>query len=451
MSGLHRRTARTIAEDVRHGRISAVAVCDSAIAHAERIGRERSGFTRLLRKRALLRAEAVDKIVQAGLDPGPLAGVPFGAADLFDVSGHITTAGSRIRMSGPLAYSDAKAIALLEGAGAILIGTQNMDEFSYGFVTVNAHYGTTLNPHDPGRLAGGAAGGSAAAVATGTVPFSLAFDTNGSLRVPAALCGVIGLKPTYGDLPREGCFPFVDSLDVVGALARDLEDVIIVRDILRQNRPETVERVHGPLRFGRLSGWFDREIEEELRAPLQNLWQELGRVGFELEHAEIARAAASIIIAAEGASFHRRRLEEDPMAFDPATRDRLLAGLLLSSDDYLQAQRFRSWIQDRSRAQFKLCDVMFTPAAPGYAPTLADPTIAFEGGRVPARSHLGIYTQPVSLIGLPALVLPLAGSFPLPLGVQLIATAGGEQTLFDAARLLIDMGLVAVPTAAMQD
>lgn len=449
MTDLHKQTATALAAGVRQGRISAVAVCESALRHAERIGGDRSGFTRLLRTRALLRAAAVDKIVEAGLDPGPLAGVPFGAADLFDVSGQVTTAGAGERMSRALAHGDAKAIALLEAAGAVLIGTQNMDEFSYGFVTQNPHYGTTLNPHDPARLAGGAAGGSAAAVATGTVPFSLAFDTNGSLRVPAALCGVIGLKPTYGDLPREGCFPFVDSLDVVGALARDLDDVILIRDILRQGRPESAEPPSGPLRFGRLSGWFDREIEPELRGPLDAVSQALGRVMFELDYAEVARAAASIIIAAEGASFHRRRLEQDPMAFSPTTRDRLLAGLLLSSDDYLQAQRFRSWIQDHSRAQFKLCDVMFTPAAPGYAPTIADPTMAFEGGRVPARSHLGIYTQPVSLIGLPALVLPLAGAFPLPLGIQLIATAGAEQTLFAAARMLIDLGLVAVPTGAM--
>jgi aspartyl-tRNA(Asn)/glutamyl-tRNA(Gln) amidotransferase subunit A len=448
MSALHRQPATALAAAVRAGRISALAVCDSALAHVERIGRDRSGFTRLFAKRARLRAEAVDKIVQAGLDPGPLAGVPFGAADLFDVSGEITTAGSAARLCEPLAHGDARAIALLEAAGAVLIGTQNMDEFAYGFVTMNARFGTTLNPYDPARVAGGAAGGSAAAVATGTVPFSLAFDTNGSLRVPAALCGVIGLKPTYGDLPREGCFPFVDSLDVVGLLGRELDDLIVVRDILRQSRPERREPPPGPIRFGRLFSWFDRNIEEELRGPLNGLARELGNVGFDLDHAEIARAAASIIIAAEGASVHRARLERDPLAYEPATRDRLLAGLLMPSDDYLRAQRFRAWIQQRSRAQFELCDVLFTPAAPGYAPTIADPTMAFDGGRVPARSHLGIYTQPISLMGLPAMVLPLAGDVPLPLGVQLIGAAGSEPTLFRAARFLIDAGLCAVPTPA---
>jgi aspartyl-tRNA(Asn)/glutamyl-tRNA(Gln) amidotransferase subunit A len=447
VTDLHRQTATALAAQVRAGRLSARAVCESALAHIERLGRDRSGFTHVLRSRALLRAEAVDKIVEAGLDPGPLAGVPFGAADLFDVSGQVTTAGSQIRVGGPFAHGDAKAIALLEAAGAVLVGTQNMDEFGYGFATVNAHYGTTRNPHDPDRIAGGAAGGSAAAVAAGCVPVSLAFDTNGSLRVPAALCGVMGLKPTYDDLPREGCLPFVHSLDVVGPLARDLDDLVLVRDVLRHNAPERVDPPRGELRFGRMLGWFDRNVTDEMRAALAPLWRDEVRVGRELQYAELARAAASVIIAGEGANFHRARLEQDAMAFDPATRDRLLAGLLLPADDYLRAQRFRHWIVARSRAQFELSDVLFSPAVPGRAPTIADPMMVFDGQPVRARSHLGIYTQPISLMGLPALVLPLAHDGPLPLGIQLVAAPGAETTLFAAARRLIAKGLVVVPSA----
>jgi aspartyl-tRNA(Asn)/glutamyl-tRNA(Gln) amidotransferase subunit A len=442
-------TAISMAAQVRSGEATAIDLCRRALDRAEALGTDRSGFTRLLRKRALRRAEAVDKLVEAGLDPGPLAGVPFGVADLFDVAGEITTAGSRTRLTAAFSSRDAKAIALLEAAGAVLIGTQNMDEFGYGFVTMNAHYGTTRNPHDETRVAGGAAGGSAVAVATGTVPISLAFDTNGSLRVPAGLTGVIGLKPTYGDLPREGVYPFVESLDVVGALGRDLDDVALVRTILREGAPEREPERSGASRgeisFGRLMSWFDDNISEEMRGPLDAFWNRLGRVSFELPHSEIARAAASVIIAAEGASLHRPALEADPMQFEPPVRDRLLAGLLLPSDDYLSAQRFRSWIQARLRRQFELADVLFTPAAPGFAPTIADPVMTFEGKSIPARSHLGIYTQPISLMGLPALVLPLAGDFAMPLGIQLISAAGNEPLLLRAARQLIDKGLCAVP------
>lgn len=438
-------SAIRMAAQVRSGDLTATALATTAFARAEALGPARSGFTRLLRRRALARAAAVDKLVEAGIDPGPLAGVPFGVADLFDVAGEITTAGSRTRRNAAFASRDARAIALLEAAGAVLVGTQNMDEFGYGFVTMNAHYGTTLNPHDLTRVAGGAAGGSAVAVATGVVPISLAFDTNGSLRVPAGLTGVIGLKPTYGDLPREGMYPFVESLDVVGALGRDLDDVALVRTILRDGAPERQETLRGEISFGRLMSWFDDNISEEMRGPLDAFWNRLGRVSFELPHSEIARAAASVIIAAEGASLHRPTLEADPMQLEPPVRDRMLAGLLLPSDDYLAAQRFRSWIQARLRRQFELADVLFTPAAPGFAPLIADPVMTFEGKLIPARSHLGIYTQPISLMGLPALVLPLAGDFAMPLGIQLISAAGHEPLLFRAARQLIDKGLCAVP------
>jgi aspartyl-tRNA(Asn)/glutamyl-tRNA(Gln) amidotransferase subunit A len=154
-----------------------------------------------------------------------------------------------------------------------------------------------------------------------------------------------------------------------------------------------------------------------------------------------------VIIAAEGANLHRDALRTRPLDFEPPVRDRLLAGLVLPSDDYLRAQRFRSWIQSRARSQFTRCDILFTPAAPGYAPPIDGPMMEFDGEAIPARSHLGIYTQPISLMGLPALVLPLAGEHAMPLGVQLIAAAGAEATLFAGARQLIDEGLCAVPEA----
>jgi AtzE family amidohydrolase len=442
------RSAIAIADAVRTGTISAERTCEDALAKAERLGPERSGFLHLLNRRALARAREIDAKVAKGIDPGPLAGVPFGAAEAFDVSGKITTAGSRTRLDARFASRDAKVIALLEDAGAVLIGTQNMDEFGYGFTTINEHFGTSRNPFDPDRVAGGGAGGSAVSVAAGVVPISLAFDINGSLRVPAALCGVIGFKPTYSDLPTEGYFHLVESLDVVGTLGRDLDDLALVRTLLREGRPEAaVVPQDRPILFGRLMSWFDRNIAADMREPLDRFWAKVGRVSFQLDHSEVARAAASVIIAAEGASLHRTALETRPLDFEPPVRDRLLAGLVLPSDDYLRAQRFRNWIQVRARSQFTLCDILFTPATPGAAPLIADPMMEFDGAAIPARSHLGIYTQPISLMGLPAIVLPLAGDRPMPLGIQLIAAAGAEATLFAAARQLIDEGLCAMPEA----
>jgi AtzE family amidohydrolase len=436
-------TARAIAAGVHAREASAVATVTAALDRAEQLGPERSGFTRLLRRRALARAEAVDRAVEAGHDCGPLAGVPFGVSAQFDVSGEITRVGSRTRDQAPFASRDARAIALLEAAGAVLIGTQAMDEYNYGFTCM-----AVRNPHDPERVAGGAAGGSAVAVATGTAAFALAIDTNGSVRVPAGLTGVIGLKPTYGDLPREGCHPFVDSLDVTGVLTRDIDDLALVRAILREGRPECADAPGGEIRFGRLMSWFDANMTPEMRGALNAFWSRLGRIAFELPHAEIARAAASVVIAAEGASVLRPALETRLADFEAPVRDRMLAGLLMTSDEYLTAQRFRNFIQAHVRRQFQLTDVLFTPAVAGFAPRVAEPTMTFDGHTIPARSHLGIYTQPISLVGLPALVLPLAGDHALPLGVQLIAGAGNEPLLLRAARQLVEQGLCKVPDLA---
>ena len=230
---LHRQSARAIAEAVRRKEIRAVEVCESALAHMERVGFPNSGFTGNLRDRALLRARAVDNIVDAGLDPGPLAGVPFGVSDNFGVSLQPTTAGSVLRARGPLASHDASAIKLAEAAGAILLGRQNMDEFTYGYVTINSTFGCTPHPHDPDRVAGGACGGSAVAVARGIVPFSLASDINGSARIPSALCGVAGLATTFGEITTGGLLSLVPSMDVVSVIAGATDDLGAVLDVLR--------------------------------------------------------------------------------------------------------------------------------------------------------------------------------------------------------------------------
>lgn len=450
MSVRHRCSARAIAADVRSGRVRAVDICRSAIDHIRQLGSERSGFTQVLENRALHRAQAIDSTIQAGLDPGPLAGVPFGAAEMFDVAARRTIAGAQIREDARLSHRDAKSILLLEAAGAILLGTQNMDEFAYGFEGVNAHYGTSLNPHDNERLAGGACGGSAVAVASEAVPFSLGVDASGQLRVPAALCGIIGFKPTHLDLPRGGIYPFVPSLDDIGVLTRDLEDLVLIRDILRDGAPEQRPLSRGDLRFGRFGRWFDQNIDDQYRGLIQKLIEGTGGQTTELRHAELARAAASLIIGAEAANLHRTMVTRNPMAYDPATRDRFLAALLMPADDYLQAKRFQCWISTHAATQFEHHDVYVVPAVPGsgHAPMINDRSIMFDGEVKPARSYLGTFTQPISLIGLPTLVLPLAHGGPLPLGIQLVAAPGADATLFQAARHLFDLGLVAVPKLA---
>ncbi|HEU0065753.1 MAG TPA: amidase family protein, partial [Sphingomonas sp.] len=220
--------ALDIAAAVRSGRITARAVLDDHLSALAADGDRLCAVTRLLGDRAHEDAALVDRAIAEGRDPGPLAGVPYGVKDLFDVAGLPTSAGSTLYADAPPAVRDAQAVERLRAAGAVLVATLNMDEFAYGFATINARHGTTRNPHDESRIAGGSSGGSAAIVAAGLLPFSLGSDTNGSIRVPCALTGLYGLKPTHGALPMDGVFPFAESFDDIGPMARSLADLVAV-------------------------------------------------------------------------------------------------------------------------------------------------------------------------------------------------------------------------------
>ena len=211
---------RELAASVREGRTSATAVARETLAKIRAENGAINAFTAVTEDRALVAAAAVDAAVAAGRDPGALAGAPFAVKNLFDVAGLPTIAGSRIDRDRAPAARDAALVRRLEEAGAVLVGALNMDEYAYGFSTENTHYGATRNPHDRTRVAGGSSGGSAAAVAASLIPLSLGSDTNGSIRVPAALCGVFGLRPTYGRLSRSGMRLFSASLDVGGPFAQ---------------------------------------------------------------------------------------------------------------------------------------------------------------------------------------------------------------------------------------
>jgi aspartyl-tRNA(Asn)/glutamyl-tRNA(Gln) amidotransferase subunit A len=253
--------------------------------------------------------------------------VPYAVKNLFDVEGVTTLAGAKLFSTQPPATKDAFAIRQLANAGATLAGTLNMDAYAYGFTTENSHYGATRNPRDLTRVAGGSSGGSAAAVAAGLVNFALGTDTNGSIRVPASLCGVLGLKPTFGRLSRSGSHPFVASLDHIGPLARNVEDLACVYDALQghdgednwQSPREPVATLPalsaaGTLRCAVLEGYFTTWCNADARAAVNAVAQALGanqtRV---LPEAELARSAAFLLSAAEGATIIFRRCERMPI------------------------------------------------------------------------------------------------------------------------------------------
>lgn len=446
----------TLARAVRMGRLSAASLIESRLAKIEQHNPRYNCFTEILADRARREADAIDALVAAGCDPGPLAGVPFGVKDNYDVAGRVTTAGSIINRRLPPAAADAILIQRLTRAGAVLVGTQNMDEYAYGFTTENAHYGATRNPLDPDRSAGGSSGGSAAAVAAGLCDFSLGTDTNGSIRVPSSFCGLFGLKPTYGRLPRTGTFPFVHELDHLGSFARSVADLALVYDVVQgfdagdaacADRPAAPTRDAlaawpSDTRVAILDGWFDDMADPQGRAAVQLAAEGLGaRERVILPGARAARAAAFLITCASGANLHREALYQCAADFDPATRDRLLAGLLLPANAVLQAQRFRALFRDEVTEVFRHHDLLLAPATPCVAPLLGQPAIEVAGKPVPTRPNIGLLTQPLSFIGLPIVAVPVRNG-DLPIGVQVIAPPWREGLALQAAARLEAGGIV---------
>ncbi len=432
------KQALDIANAVRTGRMTALAVvedCLRRLSHADDL----CAVTRILVDRARQEAGQVDAAISMGLDPGPLAGVPYGVKDLFDVTGYPTTAGSAIYADAVPAAADAAAIRRLRDAGAVLVATLNMDEFAYGFATINARHGTTCNPHDRARLAGGSSGGSAAVVAAGLLPFALGSDTNGSIRVPASLTGVYGLKPTHGALPMGGIFPFAHSFDDIGPFTGSLADMAVLWQVLSGQAGEDGA---APIRLARLGGRFRENAQAEQLDAIDAIAPHAPLV--ELPDIARARSAAFLITAYEGGSLHREALHREAMRFDPATRDRLIAGALVPPGLYEEALAFRARLQARVAEVTAGYDVLLAPATPCPAPLIADPRIMIDGALSPARADLGIHTQPISFLGLPSLAVPLLRPGQLPLGLQLIGRPGGEATLLRCAAQLERAGFIGI-------
>jgi 1-carboxybiuret hydrolase len=456
-------SAQAIAAAVKNGVASAREVTEAALERVKARNGALGAFTDVTLTRALAKADAVDVARARGERLGPLAGAPFAVKNLFDVAGLPTRAGSKINRGRPPAGKDATLVSRLENAGAVLVGALNMGEYAYDFTGQNAHDGPSRNPHDLGRMTGGSSGGSAAAVAGGLVPIALGSDTNGSIRAPSAFCGVFGLKPTYGRLSRAGTFPFVASLDHLGPFARSVGDLALSYDAMLGADPvdpAQADRVATPvtpsledgfadLRIARLGGYFARSGDASAFAAVDSVARALKaeRV-VELAEAGRARAAAYLITMVEGAALHLERLRTRAADFDPDVRDRLIAGALLPGAWVVQAQKFRRRFREEALALFRDVDILLAPATPCRAPKLGQKTFVLDGKEMLVRPNIGIFTQPISFIGLPVVAAPVwTDSEKLPIGVQIIAPPWREDLALRVARVLERDGVVRAPVA----
>ncbi len=450
-------SAADIAQAVGAGTMSAAEVVEWQLARIEQLDPVLNAFTTVTAERARAKAKAID----AAPDKSrlPLAGVPFAVKNLFDVEGVVTVAGSRINRDDPPAEKDAPLIERLEAAGAVLVGALNMGEYAYDFTGENVHDGPSRNPHDVNRMTGGSSGGSGAAVAGGFVPLALGSDTNGSIRVPSSFCGIFGLKPTYGRLTRARTFPFVASLDHVGPFARSATDLALGYDAMqgpdaedpvcsaREAEPVTplLDRGLDGLRIAVAGGYFRQGAFPEALQALERVAKAANaRDEIEIPEAARARAAAYVISATEGAALHLERLRKRAHDFDPAVRDRLIAAAMVPATAVTQAQKFRRWYQAHVRALFTRYDAILVPATPCTAPKIGQQTFVLDGVEMPLRPNVGIYTQPISFVGLPVVAVPVPMS-PLPIAVQVIAAPWREDVALRIAHALEEMGAAAAP------
>jgi aspartyl-tRNA(Asn)/glutamyl-tRNA(Gln) amidotransferase subunit A len=411
----------------RDGSLTPEALVRDLLAAVRRENPRLNAFTEVFETGALQEAQRATRELREGNDRGPLHGIPIGVKDLFDVAGSVTTCGAHPAFHPPAAAADSEVVARLRAAGAVMLGKTGLHEWAFGVSSNNPHFGPCRNPHDPARITGGSSGGSAAALAAGLCLGALGTDTGGSIRIPGSLCGVAGLKPTYGLVPTRGLWPLAESLDTPGPMANDVEDVFLLLEGMSdfRRRPAPAPRVLVP------SGPFFDEVDPDVRGRVAEAVAKLGpATPVDLGDVQAVWAANTTILVSEAAATHEKRLQERPEAFGPGLADRFKMGFTTTGIDYARARKMqREWT---SRLDRLLGDgaVLVLPA------TAVPATLIGDREGAPLSRVLTRYTAPFNLAGVPTLVLPAGKVGGLPIGVQVVAAPGRESLLYRAGRIL---------------
>ena len=415
--------------------ISPTELVDACLARIDRMDGDIRAFV-VVSGEARSAAAAAEREIGDGAYRGPLHGVPVAIKDIVDVAGLSTRAGSAVLADAPASASDAPVVARLKEAGAVILGKTATHEFAFSVFTP-----PTRNPWDLDRVPGGSSGGSAAAVAAGMAFAAIGTDTGGSIRIPAACCGVVGLKPTYGRVPKAGVIPLSWSLDHVGPIARRAEDAAAVLQAIAgpdagdpTAAAEPVpnfsagigEGVNG-LRIGVPDGYFGRRLTPTVAAAVSSAIDRLAAAGAVIESVSLpaldrALDVNLLTILAEAAAYHRGRFPDRPDEYGEDVRAALALGARISAIDFLQAQRLRRMALGDALAAFSHVNVLVTPTLPTEAPAIGQDTILYPDGAEDALTSLVRFTCPFNQTGLPAVSIPIGGgSDGLPVGLQIVA------------------------------
>jgi len=445
---------------VRAGERSATAIVTDHLERIETAQPHINAFTLVTADAAVAAAERIDAAVAAGNDPGPLAGVPVAVKDIIDQVGLPTTCGAGF--PAPPAAADAPAVARLVAAGAVVVGRTNLHEFAFGFSSENHWFGPVHNPWNTTLSPGGSSGGSAAAVAARLVPVALGTDTGGSVRVPAALCGIVGLKVTHGRVPLTGVFPLAASLDTVGPMARSVGDTTLLyaalaghdpADPWSATRPVTLPGSPPPLAAVRLAvphPWVDHPLAAEVAAGwtwFRNAVAAAGATVADIEIPEIDfPGMVSEAIYPEVAAVHRSRFAAAPDRYGPEVRRRVELAVDGDIDAYLEGLAWRRRMREAAITALRTADVLITPAVAATRKVIGVDTIEIDGESVPYRGPLSMFSALVNHMGLPALALPLDLDGAPPPAIQLIGRPWGEHKLLEIGAALERAGVSAVRT-----
>ena len=428
---------------LRAGQLSSQALTEACLARIAADNARLNAFILVLEQEALAQAREADREIAAGRYRGPLHGVPISFKDLMDLRGTPTTAASRVR-EGHRADHDAPVVARLRDAGAIFVGKCNLHEFAFGTTSEDSAFGPVRNPADPSRSAGGSSGGSAAAVAAGMSIASVGTDTGGSIRIPAAACGTVGLKPALGELPLDDIVPLNRSFDHVGPIARSVADAWMVYGAMAGDRAAE-SAASGPLpplrdlRIGVLRPYFLDLLDDEVRLRFEESLARLQRAGATVRDVALPHAAdlATIYLhigLPEASAYHADTLARMPEKYTPNVRIRLEMGRYMLAEDYVRAQDGRRVIRDEVNAALGACDVLALPALAIPAPPIGAETVKVGSQDVPVRNIMLRLTQLFNVSGHPALTLPCGTTQAgLPCGLQLAGPADQTEALLRAA------------------
>lgn len=448
MNDLHKLGAIQLGAAIGSGECSASEAVDTCLRQIKRNNDKVNAFVTVIAGEARANAQLVDAEIAAKGSRGPLHGVPIAHKDLYYTEGVRTTAGSKVQEDFIPEFG-ATVVARLRDAGMIMLGKLNTHEFAYGPTNDTSHFGACRNPWNFERVSGGSSGGSGASIGMRMLPAATGSDTGGSIRIPAACCGITGLKPTYGRIPRDGIFPLCWTMDHPGPMARSVEDIAVLLQVMSgfdakdpsssllpvPDYPRLLNKGVSGLRIGIPNRHFFDQSDAEINVLVHDALTEFEKMGahlidVDIEHIEHASAAAMAIYLAEATAYHENQLGEDPTLYSEQVRTFLDLGNHVLAKDYIHAQRYRTLLGQHLATLLTSVDILATPTLPIVAPKLGQSDVEIRGHLEGVFAALLRNTEPFNLAGVPALVVPCGLSKLMPVSLQLIGGA------FDESRIL---------------